>query len=113
MLTRFGTDGEPDSSFGPGGQVAVPAEGLTASSIALLHDGSFAIGVWSNLNVIGVAHVSANGALDTSFGTKGFHTIAAASSSSAAIAVDPDGRIVVGIGTVGDGLSVVLARFWP
>lgn len=104
--------------FSPAGQVvghtSVPSS-LTASSIDVLPDGSFVVGVLDQENVIGVAHFTAQGVFDTSFGgtdsgANGIVMMSLPSNNSVAVAVDGSGRIVVGTGTDN---GVVLARYCP
>jgi uncharacterized delta-60 repeat protein len=113
-LVRFMPDGGLDPSFGDGGVASTPGASLTPAGIALLDDGSFAVGLWSDLNDIGVARFTSTGALDTTFGNaNGFSLVPVATSTSLALAVDGDGRILIAVGGVGVDQSVVIARFLP
>jgi len=58
-----------------------------------------------------VAHYNANGSLDTSFGIAG-ETLVHVRNDQMAVALEPDGRIVVaGPGIVGGGTNFALVRF--
>src|SRR6185437_11383081 len=102
--------GQLDPTFGEAsGRTSVPSS-LTATSLAMLHDGSFVVAVINTDNIVGVARFSQNGVLDTTFGKAGFTTMPVPVNNNASVAVDPSGRIVVGAGT---DMGVVIARLFP
>jgi uncharacterized delta-60 repeat protein len=80
--TTFGSDGVAaianftDFAIGPGGQIVVTSGPLTLESAAQI-----------------VTRYSANGAIDTTFGSAGSVTVP---TSSGPVAVQPDGKILVG-----------------
>jgi uncharacterized delta-60 repeat protein len=108
-LVRFTPQGGLDANFGNGGRASVPSS-LTASGLAMLPDGSFAVAVLDPGKTVGVARFTPDGLVDTAFVMSGFKTLPVAVNSSAAIAIDGAGRIVLGTGTDG---GVVLARLFP
>ena len=104
-LERFNADGTLDASFGSGGRFALTRalgssfEGLTA--MALQPDGRIVlVGAADNYAVDSlVARVTANGALDTTFGNgTGRVTVSMSTANEypRAVLLQPDGGIVVG-----------------
>ena len=124
-VRRYSTDGSPDASFGSGGLVTLDF-GISgtdnARSVAVDAAGKIVVaGTSSNVNQFIVARFNSNGSLDNgnvltdstpgdTFGTAGIATTAiGASSESTSLAIQPDGRIVVG-GNSGFG-TFALARY--
>jgi len=102
-LMRLNADGSPDTSFGSTGTVttAVSNERDAAQAVALQADGKIIVaGHTSNINTnFAVARYNIDGTLDTGFGNGlgvltvdffGFTDIAES------VAVQPDGKIVLG-----------------
>lgn len=116
-LARFASNGAPDSGFGNAGLVttAVSTQADVAKALALQADGKIVVvgqmaSLGSNPDMV-VARYQSDGALDSGFGSGG--TLAVdfygAIDSAEAVAVQPDGRLVLGgaarnAGTTGLGL---------
>lgn len=133
-LTRYGADGILDTAFGSGGRSTIPVPGAVAvegGDLAVQPDGRIVVTGTvlpfpSGLNscsdcggLIVVARFEADGRLDTSFGEDGMTMIGkgagtAAGLRGAAVALLPDGRILVS-GTAGDHgrPAFALARLTP
>jgi uncharacterized delta-60 repeat protein len=94
-------DGSLDSSFGTAGITTLPA--FQVDQVLREPDGSFVVGGpgpslgTSQFPHVMLAHLSADGTLDTSFGTNGILTLSIQSSCGdcAAASVEPGGDIVV------------------
>jgi uncharacterized delta-60 repeat protein len=103
-LDRLNPDGTMDTSFGSGGAVATssPPNDDNAKSVAILADGSIVVAGFQNNTSTGdnsflAARYNTAGTLDTSFGGNGVATGGSNGHSSIGfVAVEPDGRIVVG-----------------
>ncbi|MCC7069654.1 MAG: hypothetical protein IT523_14565 [Burkholderiales bacterium] len=101
-LARYQAGGALDPSFGSGGAVISPIGSSTdhATAIALQPDGKIVVAGYcagaSNLDFC-LARYQANGILDSSFGTGGkvISPIGSADDQGYAIALQPDGKIVV------------------
>ncbi len=112
-VARLNTDGTLDSSFGVGGKRIFGSSGVDeASGVAVQPDGKIVMA--GTIDAAGtsdflVARLNSNGLLDTGFGTGGFRTIAFDLSggeydAASAVALQPDGKIVVaGVAEVTDG----------
>jgi uncharacterized delta-60 repeat protein len=114
LIARYNTDGTPDTSFGTNGRAANPAI-VFGRAVALTPDGRIVVTGEANGDYV-VARYTNAGALDTSFGTNGTMTIDFFGSfdTPAALAIQPDGRIVVA-GRAQNGTQEVLglARIVP
>jgi uncharacterized delta-60 repeat protein len=104
ILVRFNADGSPDGSFGAsGGQALLPSSWPDTEALAsdgsgrLLAAGTSSTPTQTNAQVL---RYTADGRLDTTFGTAGIGSAWAAGDTSEAqvssVAVDAGGRIVVG-----------------
>jgi uncharacterized delta-60 repeat protein len=107
-VARCNADGSPDTGFGTGGIAVVDFSPLdpfingvlvTASALAAQPDGKLIVaGELGSFFAVGVARLNADGSLDKTFGTGG--EVAVGSSTAnfdlAALAVQPDGKILVG-----------------
>ena len=105
-LTRINTDGTTDTTFGSGGVVVTPLPTYdVARSVAIQSDGKIvvagnegdAVGD-TNHHFMLARYNSANGSLDTNFGVNGIafaRGLVVNDYSTAAVALEPDGRIVV------------------
>jgi uncharacterized delta-60 repeat protein len=111
-LARFSPGGLLETTFGNSGRASIPS-GSSLGGLALMLDGSFAVALENPGSSMAVAHVTARGALDSSFGTGGFQTIYTGANDSMAITVDAAGRIVIGIGGAYDGDGLLFARLLP
>lgn len=106
-VMKLNNAGLLDTSFGTGGSSIMTFQ-ASFNAITALGDGSFLVAGASGGNFI-VAKFTSNGALDTTFGTGGFTKTAFVNSDVAAcIAVQTDGKIVVGGRTSSDS---ALARY--
>jgi uncharacterized delta-60 repeat protein len=92
----FGNHGEVTTDFGPGGE---GEEG--ARAIALQPDGKIVVAGRSNSFSFGLVRYKANGSLDRTFGPNGNGKVTDfpnASQGAAAVAVQPDGKILAVFG---------------
>jgi uncharacterized delta-60 repeat protein len=113
----FAAGGTLDSTFGMGGIVSVQFNNLpsTARDIALQTDGkvlvlgSVSLGDEQSAKVI--ARYNSNGALDTSFGGSGIVTVNVPSFIAMKLALQPDGKIILGGLNGGYGGEVAVARY--
>jgi uncharacterized delta-60 repeat protein len=119
ILNRLNPDGTLDASFGSGGVVVTssPPNGDYAGAVTIQTDGNIVVAgqqynALTGVNSIMVARYHANGSLDTTFGANGIATGGAIGGGSAAVALEPDGRIVVAGHTQDQGPETFsLARF--
>ncbi len=116
----FAASGDLDPSFGSGGKVITPFGSSTdnANAVAIQSDGKIvAAGSSSNGSNLdfAVARYSTDGSLDTSFGSGGKVTTAIGSSTDngTAVAIQPDGKIIVAGSTfiTGSGNDFALVRY--
>lgn len=123
-LIRFNTDGTLDGTFGPGTGMAYYWYGLHGTSnsqardIALLPDGKILLAGSTNTGGtvdFAVVRANADGTLDSGFGTGGvvYTPMGSGNGGANAIAVQPDGKIVVaGYADLGAGdFDFALARY--
>ncbi len=95
-LARYNAEGMPDASFSDDGKVVLDFNG-TLQSIALQSDGKIVAVGTANSDFM-LTRVNPNGSLDTAFGLAGIVSTDIFSNSpdtAAAVAVQPDGKIVV------------------
>jgi uncharacterized delta-60 repeat protein len=119
-LARYNTNGSLDTTFGTSGTTLLDVKAtiggsqydFTPSAGILEPDGSILL-TGSAGGEVALAHFTANGALDTSFGTGGVVTTAVGSSAGAnSIALEPNGKVVVaGYSNSGSSLNFLVARF--
>jgi uncharacterized delta-60 repeat protein len=105
LVTRFGSDGSVDPSFGSSGRVLTTAD-QRAVSVAVDSE--------RRIVVLGLQHLLRflpDGQLDETFGDHGVVTLA--SGEFAAMALQPDGMIVVGGRTSATPWSFLLERLRP
>jgi uncharacterized delta-60 repeat protein len=119
-VTRLTADGQLDGTF-DAGKVLIPVAGrqAIATAVATQPDGAVVVAGSAYDPITGqsvavVARLTADGQLDPTFGTGGVTTFqVGASNSLEAVAIQPDGRIVV-VGTTGatrePGGDLVVAR---
>ena len=103
-LIRLNTDGSLDPTFGVAGRFTQPLgqSQESISALAIQPDGKLVAAGYSG-NDFFVARFLANGSLDGSFGRDGFTlTSFAANDGANALALQPDGKIVV-VGSAGFG----------
>lgn len=102
-VVQYNSDGSLDTSFDTDGKVVSPWNHFPsiARAIALQPDGKLVV-VGDSNNIFAVVRFNTNGTLDTTFGGSGKVRIGFGGLSSAkAVAIQPDGKIVV----VGSALS--------
>jgi uncharacterized delta-60 repeat protein len=107
VVTRYNTDGTPDTTFGNRGKVRTDFPGLAAvpSSVVIQPDGKIVVagGAFPLFTFLGdfkVVRYKPNGSLDTSFGDGGIVTTTFPAGSYAFdVALQPDGKIIAA-GTV-------------
>ncbi|MGE3842572.1 MAG: hypothetical protein AB7I50_13385 [Vicinamibacterales bacterium] len=106
-VSRVNPDGSLDSTFGSGGRLLVPAfvTQAVATAVALQPDGKIVVAGYRVLATgddFAVVRVNSNGTLDTSFDADGKQTIDfGATDRAGAVAIQPDGKIVVVGGRAG------------
>ncbi len=104
ILTRYQSDGTPDTSFGTNGNTTLEVDSFSGSKMALQPDGKIIVGGLSGADCAAVRYLS-NGTLDTSFGVNGLGIINGLSESRQSpsdLAIQPDGKIImVGYQTTG------------
>lgn len=117
-MLRFGADGAADSTFGTAGLVTTPVAGVSgeAYSLALTSGGIVLAGrVSTSPAQVGVARYTADGVLDTTFGSPDGYVLTTIGSSPYpyGLAIDASGKIVVA-GGQGSGTSAYfVARYLP
>jgi uncharacterized delta-60 repeat protein len=100
-LARYNTDGSLDTSFDGDGKVttAVSNSFDEVNGIALQPDGKIVVAgyAWTSNEDYAVVRYNADGSLDTSFSGDGMVTVPVGSSDEriTAVAIQPDGKIVV------------------
>jgi uncharacterized delta-60 repeat protein len=103
VLARFNNDGTLDTGFGGTGMITTDIAGGTgieyARAVAAQPDGRLVVAGESSLpdgtRVVALARYHSDGSLDTSFSGDGKVLEAAAAGNAAAVAVQPDGKILV------------------
>lgn len=118
-VVQYDTDGTMDNSFGNGGMVATDfgIGSALVRAIALQPDGGIVMaGSCGTVlgDVIAVARYTGDGAPDTGFNTDGMVTtdLGAGSDRANAIAVQPDGKIVVvGVDSIGPFSDFAVVRY--
>jgi uncharacterized delta-60 repeat protein len=129
-VERFTPQGSLDSAFGAGGRVITPfGASAAATAVALQSDGKIVVvgadnlppnpDVWDPHEDFAVERLNPDGSLDVSFGTGGQATLDFGGSVDAAnaVAIQPDGKIIVSGSSAGPTLSspwvLALARLNP
>lgn len=126
-MVRYYSDGSLDASFGTDGlvftQVGTPTSGLSAvdeaHSLTLQSDGKILLAGFAtngNKSDFALARYHPNGSLDTTFDTDGKQTtaIGTAGDNVNAIALQPDGKIVVAGSTeISTWKNFAIARYNP
>jgi uncharacterized delta-60 repeat protein len=103
-VRRLNTNGTPDGTFGSAGAASTTISGQrdSARAVALQSDGKIIVaGQSSNINVnFAVARFNSNGTLDTGFGGNGGGKLTidffGFTDVAESVAVQPDGKIVLG-----------------
>ena len=111
-----GLPGALDSSFGEGGKASLPAFGGDRSAMALQADGRIVL-VGGTFADFVLARFNADGSVDHSFDGDGRVTTdmqSGAQEEALAVAMQPDGRIVVaGYSGTGSNARIALVRYLP
>jgi uncharacterized delta-60 repeat protein len=117
-MAQYNPDGSLDLDFGSSGIVQTPIGGAdVGNAVARQADGKllYAGDSWNCTEVdVAIGRYLPNGALDPDFGTGGIVTtdIAGGSNGATAIAIQPDGNIVVaGYSYLGDNGDMSLFRY--
>jgi uncharacterized delta-60 repeat protein len=97
FLLRYNTDGTLDSTFGSGG-VTTYSGGRFALTVAVQDDGKIVVGGRDSSDDLLLLRYNSNGTLDNTFGSSGVVTYDMGhwDSQARAIAIQADGKIVVG-----------------
>jgi uncharacterized delta-60 repeat protein len=115
IVTRLLADGTPDASFGDGGTRRVDLGGVeTGDAVAVAPDGSVVVAGATTMggNAV-VLRLTPSGAPDPSFGPGGVRVFDFGGADAAhAVAIQPDGRIVVA-GTGAAGRAILVTRLFP
>jgi uncharacterized delta-60 repeat protein len=127
-VARFNTDGSPDTSFGNGGSVTTAvnkSNPTTANAVAVQPDGKVLAVGYTQVgsltsttadNEFALVRYNANGSLDSTFGKGGIVTTNPTryNDTLRAVALQPDGKIVVAGSTYNQGVSQFgVARYNP
>lgn len=119
-VARYNTDGSLDDTFDTDGVLTTPiGVAAFASSVVIKPDGKIVVGGHAAVfpsQMIAVAQYNTDGSLDTSFDTDGIllTPIQARAADMRDVALQDDGKIVIGGGTLDNTFSVgefVLARY--
>jgi uncharacterized delta-60 repeat protein len=121
---RFNADGTPDTSFGSAGRITTDVTGASriqyARAVAVQPDGKIVVAgdatLANNTRAAALARYLADGSLDPSFGGDGLVHEAAVAGHIFAMAIQPDGKIVVAgqslvSGNAADLADMLVARF--
>jgi uncharacterized delta-60 repeat protein len=114
-IARYRADGTPDSTFGTDGVVLTDVGGADrAAAVALQADGKI-VAAGSSDNAVAVVRYRPDGSPDPSFGSHGLvRTSFGGPESAEAVAVQPDGKIVVvGWVTTRQQGDMAMARYLP
>jgi uncharacterized delta-60 repeat protein len=121
-LAGYSPDGKPNQNFGTGGIVTTPfaGKGAGANAVAVQQDGKivvagFAFAANGIDSDFAVARYNADGSLDDGFGAHGIATadVGGENDDATGLALQSDGKIVLGGVTGPTGEDVGLARFEP
>jgi len=116
-VARYNSDGTLDAGFGTGGKVKTDVGGRfeAARAVALQGDGKIVVagGTVNLFNDFALVRYNSNGTLDTSFGTGGkVLTAFGVSAQADSVAVQSDGKIVVGgYANIDGGYNFELVRY--
>ncbi|MCW2973815.1 MAG: hypothetical protein JWN72_2088 [Thermoleophilia bacterium] len=116
-VVRYNTNGSLDTTFDGDGIATTPFGSASddAYALALQPDGRIVLAGFTQgaTDDVAVARFTANGALDTTFGTGGKVTTAVGSGADygRSLAIQPDGRLIVAGYTVGATADVAVLRY--
>lgn len=106
-IARYNPDGSLDPTF-DGDGLATPAAFVQPRAMALQADGKIVLAGWGGGATFSLMRLNPDGSLDDSFGTDGQSHISLGPNTGAeayAIAVQPDGKLVVGGRVIGPNSS--------
>jgi len=117
-IARYNTDGSLDTTFGTGGTEQLAIGSIAeADAVAIQSDGKIVIAgdaypTNSSTQLFMVARLNTNGALDTTFNTTGINTftISGGQDFGYAVAIQSDGKIVVGGQEIGSNTQMAVVR---
>ncbi|HEX8249304.1 MAG TPA: delta-60 repeat domain-containing protein, partial [Pyrinomonadaceae bacterium] len=116
LVTRYNPNGTRDMSFGNQGIVTTDFAGQydRAWGVAVQTDGKIVVAGWAG-DGFAVARYNPDGSLDTSFGSGGKKTtiITGDQEGGYAVAIQPDGKIVVVGATIFNGFCFAAVRYLP
>lgn len=101
-LARYNPNGTVDLSFGDRGKVYLPATSaiVTVNGIAVQADGKIVVvgdqGINNSSYGVMAMRLNADGSVDTTFGTLGIYVQMQTGLHAGSVAVQPDGKIVIG-----------------
>jgi uncharacterized delta-60 repeat protein len=115
-LTRYNANGSVDTAFADGGTrlERLGAGDAEAHGVAVTADGKILVGGFavSDVSRFGIARFNADGSLDTTYGGGGAITTIGGGAAAYAMAVQPDGKVLLGGWTLSGGRKVfALARY--
>ncbi|HEV8167941.1 MAG TPA: delta-60 repeat domain-containing protein, partial [Pyrinomonadaceae bacterium] len=120
-LARYNSDGTLDSSFGAGGETAVPfSDSATeqANALALMADGGIIVAgnafkTFSTPPDFALRRYNTDGTIDTSFGNGGVITtdFAGGTDEALAVAIQADGNVIVAGRAFRSNFDLALARY--
>lgn len=94
-VERYLSNGNPDTSFGSGGTVDLPGRGIPLG-VAIQPDGKMVSVTYLSSNAGFLVRLNSDGSLDNSFGSGGVVSLSVATNTPRSIALQPNGRILVG-----------------
>ena len=116
-LWRLLPNGQLDPAFGSGGQVTTSFSGAAvAEALVLQPDGKILAAGWANFPAphVALARYLPGGGLDSTFGTAGrVETTLPMNAQGQALALQPDGKIVVGGRAWTGQIGALLLRYLP
>jgi uncharacterized delta-60 repeat protein/uncharacterized repeat protein (TIGR01451 family) len=112
VVTAEAAPGDLDTIFDPAGHdgiiLAALATSNGAAGVALQPDGKIVVAISADNNShFGVFRYNVDGSLDTTFGSGGLAIVTAFTGVVGAVAIQPDGKIVVAGGTTAGDFAVV------
>jgi uncharacterized delta-60 repeat protein len=120
IVTRYNPNGTRDMSFGNQGVVTTDFNGGydRAWGVALQTDGKIVLAGWAytgNSTGLAVARYNPDGSLDASFGNGGKKTTVVTGNQEGgyAVAIQPDGKIVVAGATIANLFCYAIVRYLP
>ena len=119
LIGRFMPDGSPDASFGTNGRAIFPFSGTVdiALGVAVQPDGKVVAAGFGNNGVnndFGVVRLNSDGTPDLTFGGDGgvLTAIGSSADQANAVAIQPNGRIVVAGRTAGTTADIAVVRYY-